>query len=141
SIVVLTLLPKKLLNKTSELQLDPIEISALPPKNSLTKTIKLIEFQLDFIEVLSHNDPLSLSSKASGSKNHHKLIIEEQGLKRRNDNISGISKLPQLNEKDAIILNKVMQYSQKAFKEILIVKETIIHMETTIIEFINDQTI
>ncbi|CAI2193334.1 7571_t:CDS:1, partial [Funneliformis geosporum] len=63
SIVVLTLLPKKLLNKTSELQLDPIEISALPPKNSLTKTIKLIEFQLDFIEVLVSPLEKSLTKK------------------------------------------------------------------------------
>ncbi|CAG8717116.1 12015_t:CDS:1, partial [Funneliformis caledonium] len=47
--------------------------------------------------------------------------------------------IPQLNEKDAIVLNKAMQYFQKAFDKALKTKETVLHIEAVINEFIKEQ--
>ncbi|CAG8517464.1 7808_t:CDS:2, partial [Funneliformis caledonium] len=44
-----------------------------------------------------------------------------------------------LNEKDAIVLNKAMQYSQKVFDEALATKETVFRIEAVINEFIKEQ--
>ncbi len=50
--------------------------------------------------------------------------------------------VPRSDDKNATsTLNKAMQYSQKAFEEAFAAKEAVLHIETTIKKFINEQTL
>ncbi|PKY32357.1 hypothetical protein RhiirB3_450486, partial [Rhizophagus irregularis] len=52
-----------------------------------------------------------------------------------------IAKVPRLNEKDAETLSKALYYSKKTYEEVLLAKESSVHMENVINEFIKAQSL
>ncbi|CAG8722740.1 15785_t:CDS:2, partial [Funneliformis caledonium] len=130
------------LSEPSELQLKAVEITVSSPKKLSAKAREDFNVGTSKIDTTkkSHRlNPLPMDNINTTNK-HCESTIEEQGYKQRSDvDINDIAKLPRLNEKDAIILNKAMQYSQKAFDEALATKETVLRIEAIINEFIKEQ--
>ncbi|CAG8748371.1 17102_t:CDS:2, partial [Funneliformis caledonium] len=120
------------LSEPSELQLKAVEIMVSSLKKLPVKAREDFNVRTSKIDMTkkSHGlNPLPMVNKTYGSK----VMLNNI------DAYLVFICVSQLNEKDAIVLNKAIQYSQKAFDEALAIKETVFCIEAVINEFIKEQ--